>query len=360
MSEGKDTASPPAPAKYSRYRSVRQQAEASKSPPRLPEQKNEDAPVSKSMSRYRRPKSVVPRNEQATSPQSLPPVPSIPRAPDLMSPTRRVTEPVLSPDRQQRAVGSDWLGGRQAPRPRETETERLQRKAREIREQEEEQRRAERELAEQRRKVEQEKEDLEAEQARLADEMLAEQKRKDLERLEAELDAAGPPPPRVTSPREKFGFFNRKRTATKVTPPSTAASGSGNTSEEPRTRSQDAPPRGTEQGAAPGLTSEPQMRSQDAPPRGIEQGGGGIVPGTDAPKSAVNAGERVSLVESFNRSSAKECLESFDPLQAILHQPPNHPRNNTCRPHILRCEYYVPSHYAFHCHFAGILHSTWS
>jgi hypothetical protein len=31
------------------------------------------------------------------------------------------------------------------------------------------------------------------------------------------------------------------------------------------------------------------------PPQGIEQGGGGIVPQIDAPISASNAGERVSL-----------------------------------------------------------------
>lgn len=306
MSEEKDTASPPAPVKYSRYRSVRQQAEASKSPPRLLEPKSEDAPVSRSMSRYRRPKSHIPRNDQATSPQSLPPIPSIPRAPDLMSPTRRVTEPAPSPGRQQRLAGNDRYGGRQVQQPRETDAERLQRKAREIREQEEQQRRAEAELAEQKRKIEQEKENIEAEQARLAEERLAEQKRKDLERLEAELDAAGPPPPRITTPKEKFGFFTRKRAATKVSSTSTAASGSRNTSEESRARSQDAATRGIEQGggnAAQALTSEPRMKSQEPPPRAIEQGGGGIVPGTDAPKSAVNAGERVSVVDSLSSCS---------------------------------------------------------
>lgn len=298
MAEEKEAASPPAPAKYSRYRSVRQQAEASKSPPHVPEQKSEDAPVSRSMSRYRRPKSVIPKNDQATNPQSLPPIPSIPRAPDLMmSPTRRVTEPVPTPHRQQRPVGNDRYGGRQAQRPRETETERLQRKAREIREEEEQQRRAEKEQVEQKRREEQQKVDAEAELARQAEELLAEQKRKDLERLEAELDAASPGLARVTSPREKFGFFSRKRAASKITPPSTVASGSRKTSEEPRMRSQDAPPRDIEQGgggSAPGSTSEPRMRSQDAPPQAIEQGGGGVVPGTDAPMSAVNAGERVS------------------------------------------------------------------
>jgi hypothetical protein len=289
MSDEKGTASPPAPAKYSRYRSVRQQAEASKSPPPVTEQKNDDAPVSRSMSRYRRPKSVIPRNDQATSPQSLPPIPTIPRVPDLRSPTRRVTEPVPS---SQRIIGNDRYGGRQASRPRETETERLQRKATESQSQEEQQRRAERDRVEQNRREEQHKLDTEAEQARLADELLAEQKRKDLERLEAELDAASPGVARVASPRDKFGFFSRKRAATKVTSPSTAASRSRSTSEELQTKSQG---RGSEQGggnAAP--IPESRKRSQDAPTQAIEQGGRGIVPGTDAPMSAVNAGERVS------------------------------------------------------------------
>jgi hypothetical protein len=259
---------------------VRQQAEASKSPPPIPEQKRQDAPVSRSMSRYRRPK----KNDQATSPQSLPPGPSIARVPDLTSPTRRVTEPVPSLQRTQR---NDRYGGVQV-QVRETEIERLQRKAREICDQQEQQRRTEKEQEERKRREEQQKAEVEAEQARLAKEMLAEQKRKDLERLEAELDAASPALARVRSPREKFGFFTRKRAATKVTPPSTTASVS-RSSGEPQTKSQ-----GPLSGGNAAPISDARKISQDAPPRAIEQGGGGVVPGIDAPMSAVNAGERVS------------------------------------------------------------------
>lgn len=228
---------------------------------------------------------MIPKSEQATSPQSLPPIPAIARVPDLTSTARRVTDPVPS---AQRTPGNDRYGGRQAQRLRETETERLQRKAREIRDQEEQQRRAEREQEEQNRREEQQKADAEAEQARLAEEILAEQKRKDLERLEAELDAASPGPARVTSPRQKFGFFTRKCAATKVTPPSTTTSAS-RSSEEPQTKGQ-----GRLSGGNAAPTSESRTRSQDVPSRAIEQGGGGVVPGTDAPMSAVNAGERVS------------------------------------------------------------------
>ena len=283
MSEEKDTTAPPAPAKYSRYRSVRQQAAATNPPTRLPE-KSQDAPISRSMSRYRRPKASNPKNDKETSPQSLPPVPMTPRAPDLTSPTRRATDPSPSSPRTPVYAGS------QAPKARETEAICLQRKAKKIEELEEEQRRVEKDQAEQKRREEQQRLDAEAEQARLADERLAEQKRKDLERLEAELDAASPPLARITS-RERFGFFTRRRAATKVTPPSTASGGSTSTPQEPRAKSQS---RGAEQGKITAPTSESPLRKVRSEPQAIEPGGGGVVPGIDAPISAVNAGERVS------------------------------------------------------------------
>ena len=104
--------------------------------------------------------------------------------------------------------------------------------------------------------------------------LLQEQKRKDLERLEAELDAAAPAVslPVTTPLKDKFAFFSKKVTATNVSPPRT--SGSSGRVQLARTRSNE-------------------------PPRGIEQGGGGIVPQTDAPISASNAGERVSGFEAL-------------------------------------------------------------
>lgn len=159
----------------------------------------------------------------------------------------------------------------------------MRRKVKEFREREEQQRKVEQAKAEQERLRQQRREEEELQ--RMADEepekLLAEQKRKDLERLQAELAAAPPPLMPVASPkREKFGFFSRKRAATRTTPPNTSGSGSG-TNLMSKSRSNE-PPRHTE-----------VPRSTDIP-RGIEQGGGGIVPQTDAPISASNAGERVS------------------------------------------------------------------
>jgi multidrug efflux pump subunit AcrA (membrane-fusion protein) len=148
----------------------------------------------------------------------------------------------------------------------------------EAHEREEQRRRERKEREEQERIARQQKAEAEAEQARKAEEeaanLLAEQKRKDLERLQAELDAAAlisppPPPPPTTSPRDKLRFFGRKRAETKTSPPATAERESTSVS----------------------LST---TRSNE-PPQGIEQGGGGIVPQIDAPISASNAGERVSL-----------------------------------------------------------------
>jgi len=139
---------------------------------------------------------------------------------------------------------------------------------------------------------------------------LAEQKQKDLERLQRELDAAVPTPPAptpthtprlqsLTSPlREKFSFFSRKKDSSKDTPPQTPKTLSGS------------PPAIVVKNEAPHLVerirrAEPvkniEPPKEDAAKRSeklrrplqIGQGGGGIVPQTDAPISASNAGERV-------------------------------------------------------------------
>lgn len=109
---------------------------------------------------------------------------------------------------------------------------------------------------------------------------LAEQKQKDLQRLEMELAAAAaaarpsPSPERSNSATqkpsiEKFRVFTRKRAESKAAPSKSSGSLTEAESQE-----------------------LPKLKS-DEPPRNILQGGGGVVPGVDAPKSAVNAGERV-------------------------------------------------------------------
>jgi hypothetical protein len=132
------------------------------------------------------------------------------------------------------------------------------------------------EKAEKERMIQQQKAEAEAKAEAEREEknakLLGEQKRKDLERLQAELDAASPAPALVASPaKEKFGFL-RKRAATKASP------------------------RSSESSSGPSLS---QTKSNE-PPRRIEQGGGGIVPQTDAPISASNAGERVSVLDLHN------------------------------------------------------------
>ncbi|KAK2020667.1 hypothetical protein LX32DRAFT_688192, partial [Colletotrichum zoysiae] len=135
---------------------------------------------------------------------------------------------------------------------------------------------AEREEEDRRRREKQEEEDAArwaAEVARLEEEtdrILAEQKAKDLARLQAQLDAIPDTPPRVRSPIvDKFASFLRK----------------GRRS-DPATLTK-----------APSAYFQPLIRdcgpaSDMDPSRFIQPGGGGIVPQTDAPTSASNAGER--------------------------------------------------------------------
>ncbi|TVY55653.1 hypothetical protein LSUE1_G009529 [Lachnellula suecica] len=300
MSEDRDaTATPP---KYSRYRSVRQQAQSAKPEPPPPpappipdqqQQQQDGFSRTKSMSRYRRSR-VVGKNELAEY-SMPPPVPSVPipsrtqtsaaQPPAIRNPTRRVTEPAPS-------AYAAPPAGREA-RPKETERERLRRKAQEYRDREEAQRKLEEQEARQLAEEEAERERLKEEEAAR---ILAEQKRKDLERLQAELDAA-PIPPKILSPsKEKFGFFSRKRAATKS-----------------------APPRTSESGSRSGTNSTSMSRTRSIEPsRGIVEGGGGIVPQTDAPMSAVNAGERRVLIRCKQSSINLPITPETTPVDIIF------------------------------------------
>ncbi|KAE9364464.1 hypothetical protein N431DRAFT_421467 [Stipitochalara longipes BDJ] len=297
--EPSTTASPP---KYSRYRSVRK---AVKKDEPVPEQRAEPAMArTKSMSRYRRTRSVS-KIEQVAAPPA-PPVPAIPRAtpqslaskpPAQRDTTRRVTEPLPNPQRQQRLSSSN-LG---RLRLQETDDERMRRMGREAQEREELRHRARKEREEQARIARQQKAEEEAELARIAAEdsatRLAEQKRKDLERLRAELDAAVPTsPPPLTSPRDKLRFFSRKRAQTTTSPPPTV--------------------KREAEGALLSTT-----KSNEAP-RGIEQGGGGIVPQLDAPISASNSGERRVLIRCKQSSINLPITPETTPVD-IIHSAAN-------------------------------------
>lgn len=307
MSGEKESASADqAPQKYSRYRARKPEPEKQNQPEiENKEKQHSDISRTKSMSRYRKRSAVT--NPNQTPITSLP-VPEIPRT-NAQSPigdgfngsvrdstrsggenmqqrqqqrsladgTRysvRAAEPEQSSQRQLEPRPPVDMSRHSQVRPHETEDERLRRKVREFQEREMAQRKAIQEQEEQARRTQQQKEEAEAELARLAEgenaRKLVEQKRKDLERLQVELDAAKPGSglPAVSSPeREKLGFFSRKKYSTQVTPPTTSG-GSGSAL------------------LAKSRGNEPQ--------KGIEQGGGGIVPRTDAPISASNAGERVS------------------------------------------------------------------
>ncbi|KAL2062740.1 hypothetical protein VTL71DRAFT_5812 [Oculimacula yallundae] len=303
MSDDKEPASSSTPPKkYSRYRRPIVKPEPEPQP--VPVQKpNNDFSRSKSMSRYRR--SVVPARAAQIADYSNPPVPALPMAHnpntvDGRDIARRVTEPVNNSQTERHGENT----GRPQGRYRETEEERMRRKVKEFQEREKQQRKVQEAKAEQERMRKQRREEEELQ--RMADEepekLLAEQKRKDLERLEAELAAAPPPSVPVVSPkREKFSFFSRKRAPTRTTPPTTAGSGSGSHSismSMSKTRS-----------------NEPS-RSTDIS-RGIAQGGGGIVPQTDAPISASNAGERRVLIRCKQSSINLPITPETTPVDII-------------------------------------------
>nr|XP_036582922.1 uncharacterized protein CTRU02_07002 [Colletotrichum truncatum]KAF6791818.1 hypothetical protein CTRU02_07002 [Colletotrichum truncatum] len=112
------------------------------------------------------------------------------------------------------------------------------------------------------------------------DRILAEQKRKDLARLQAQLAAVPDAPPRVRSPIvDKFAFFLRKG---RRSDPTTLSKPSP-------TNFQPLPP-------------DYRPASLMDPTRFIQAGGGGIVPQTDAPITASNAGERRVTIRCLQSS----------------------------------------------------------
>ena len=131
--------------------------------------------------------------------------------------------------------------------------------------------------------------------------ILAEQKRQDLKRLEAELDAATPAE-QATSPREKFGFLSRKFGTTKTLPRRKVESADQPVPTIARARTQKVTKKiigaplelGSPLETVPigVVSSERKSSVKETDP--IKQGGGNIVPQTDVPVSASNAGDRVS------------------------------------------------------------------
>ncbi|CAG8952885.1 hypothetical protein HYFRA_00007599 [Hymenoscyphus fraxineus] len=321
---------------FTRYKSVRhapantQPTEASM--PLRPPKDGNGLGRTKSMARYRRTKVESPED----SAEAPPPMPTLPSGVDQStlaalsgkpSAIRRVTEPILSTSRHAAPpeIEPTAVKKSRAPGHKETEDERLRRKVLEFREREaqkekleeqkaqaEEQKLRARQRAEEdaraskQRKAQAQSEEREA---RLKEEetarLLEEQKRVDLERLEATLDAAGPRSPEILSPRDKFSFFSRKRATSKTSKVPPRTSGSGTSESSVREKSLEPPSPKRVEKIRKRTSSPPSRRvAKDpfipthklAPEQMIQEGGGGIVPQTDAPISASNAGERRVLV----------------------------------------------------------------
>lgn len=276
---------PPPQLKYSRYRSVRQAA-ANKSPPpsnaaKPPEPRNET--IQRSRSRYHRPKVTSPPAYDVTSmptiPQHLPTLQALQGGNEVL-PHNHLNQP-----RSIRPAAVSGENLQQSAGYKDSRTSDLKARGR----------------TEQRINGNQtfngtqvlslqrfnESENEAKAQSTGQDEvarLLAEQKRKDLQQLEIELASA--PARSSSSPErspatnkgvEKLGLFIRKRAESKVSPSKSSSSITG-----PET----CPER---------KSQEASKVKTDEQPRNIIQGGGGAVPGVDAPKSAVNAGERVCL-----------------------------------------------------------------
>jgi hypothetical protein len=292
---------PPPPPKYSRYRSVRQ-ATASKSPPRSspakpPEVQNEA--IQRSRSRYRRPRVASPPARDVTSmptiPHHLPTLQSLQGTNEALPPNcaqelRTICPVAGSRENLQKRVYREPSGSDLRVRGR---TEHREDRSQTVKGAQVRSLKGAGEPVKEANGLPTEEDEV----ARL----LAEQKRKDLQRLEMELAAAAARPstsPERSSPPtnkavEKLSLFTRKRAESKAAP---SKSSSSFTASEAVLGSK---------------SQEPPKVKADEQPRNIIQGGGGVVPGTDAPKSAVNAGERVcSYPAIYSRSRLIRLSES--------------------------------------------------
>ncbi|TAQ87234.1 hypothetical protein B7494_g4409 [Chlorociboria aeruginascens] len=281
------------PPKYSRYRSVRGPDPKPLNSPPLDPPDGAMPTITKSMSRYRRPRGTS-RADQGPL-ESRPPIPAMPpHAPSKTSTpsryrdvARRATDPVPASQHQISAGDVSQESGNESRHKVRDEEDRYVRQWRSRKEHEEQERiEPKNDLA-----AEVEKAPLDEEEIARR---LAEQQRKELERLEAELEAAVPTSSQGSrdSGEGKFTLFSRKRSATLKSPPLSSGG-------LPATK-----PRGTD---------EPQI-----PQQGIQQGGGGIVPGTDAPISAVNAGERRVLIRCKQSSINLPITPDTTPVDIIL------------------------------------------
>ncbi|KAI9828454.1 MAG: hypothetical protein M1832_002882 [Thelocarpon impressellum] len=260
MSSSPEGPRPPSDNKYSRYRAVRRAAAAPEPPPAV-----EDAPMAaRSMSRYRR---TRPRPESAQEP---PPPPSLSHRHEAPAEDPFKTPPasrkashhtrhdVSSPDSSEKPsptlppplpTSRPWADASSPDGPPDREAG--------VRQPPERQRTREEAAVDARRRIEESRRMPHArggDRPQRRDEQAGELQR-GLQPVQAPISSP------ETSPRkERFAFLSRRKTRDSPPPPSSSG-----------------PAR---------LPSPPEAGI------GIEPGGGGIVPGIDAPVSAVNAGER--------------------------------------------------------------------
>jgi hypothetical protein len=276
---------PPQQQKYTRYRSVRQAAAtASKAPPVESPAKSAETPnaaIQRSRSRYHRPSKPVTSLEHCPS-GNVPSIPEVSRQFSTSQPPQNGGNIPVNDRAEELRLKRATLAAQEKRRQRQEQQEASTSQPRS---------RARgatigngpgRSSGAQERVLQPEGDNLQQANEQLTEEeqvarILAEQKRKDLERLEAELAAAAATPPAGrSSPStekvgiEKLAFLTRRRAKSKPASPRPSAD------------------------TSPDKSSQEISRTKsDEQPRNILQGGGGVVPGIDAPKSAVNAGERV-------------------------------------------------------------------
>lgn len=276
---------PPQP-KYSRYRSVRQAAAIKSRSP-----SNTETPVEAQNEAIQRSRSRYHRRPGTTSPvanhiASMPPIPQ--HLPTLQSLEGENGAPIRSRAHEPRSIPPAPVSGEKALQRRDHKESSLSdprtRGRTELRENGNQTVNS----AQERSLLSQGEPEKQA-RAQLSEEddvtrLLAIQKQKDLKRLEAELAVAAArssSSPEGLSPSaskfggEKFSLFTRKRAESKAALSKSSSSGAASETTTYH-KSQDTP-----------------EAKADGQPWNIIQGGGGVVPGIDAPKSAVNAGERV-------------------------------------------------------------------
>ncbi|OBT63498.1 hypothetical protein VE03_08102 [Pseudogymnoascus sp. 23342-1-I1] len=264
ITDGAPAAAAQAPAKYSRYRSVRKANTAAMAAPAPASQtKTEGGMVQRSMSRYRR----------RGAPQDAQPAPM---------PTRPIPQDATSHDHiGRRDDRTTHLPTPRSPSPPPTP----------LSPQEEEARLRRAHERTQAQRLERQKADEEE-----AHRILAEQKRKDLERLEKTLAAAVAAPGPLSPPPVsggKFKIFGRKKSLAKVaaTPPT---SGKGEAKVETRSTSDE----------MSGRRVEAAMLNMDAP------------------VSAVNAGERRVLIR-FKQASINLPVTPTTTAQELIYSATN-------------------------------------